>query len=71
MEGEFIPGLRTIFDRLGLSGPAVERALATQKNVSPRSEPPVYDAALAERVHRLYARDFELFGYAEDSWRGL
>ena len=47
------------------------QSLATQKNVSPRAEAPLYDAALAARVHVLYQRDFELFGYAKDSWRGL
>lgn len=71
MEEEFTLGMREVFSRLGLAGPAVERALATQRNVSPRAEPPVYTAALAERVHRLYARDFQRFGYAVDSWRGL
>ncbi len=71
MEGEFTDGLRHIFSRIGLAGPAVERALATQKNASPRAEAPVYDAALAARVHRLYARDFQLFGYLQESWQGL
>lgn len=71
MEGEFTAGMEQVFSRLGLAGPAVDRALATQRNVSPRAEPPVYTAALAARVHRLYARDFGVFGYAEDSWQGL
>jgi hypothetical protein len=71
MEGEFTAGLRQIFQRIGLTGPAIETLLATQRNVSPREEAPVYTAALAERVQRLYSRDFERFGYAADSWRGL
>ncbi len=71
MEGEFGDGMRRIFERIGLTGPAIDRILGTQKNVSPRDEAPVYTPALAARVHRLYARDFALFGYAEDSWRGL
>lgn len=71
MEGEFTAGMRQIFDRIGLSGPVMERILGTQKNSSPKSEPPVYTAELAARVHRLYARDFAAFGYEEDSWRGL
>ena len=71
METEFTDGLRHIFGRIGLAGPAVERALGMQRNVSPRAEPPVYDAALAARVHRLYARDFELFSYPENSWVGV
>jgi hypothetical protein len=71
MEGGFVPGMRCICARLLLSGPVVERLLTTRRNVSPVEEMPVYTTELAARVHRLYARDFELFGYAEDSWRGL
>lgn len=71
MEGEFSAGLRQIFQRIGLTGPAMETVLCTQRNASPREEPPVYTPALAERVRRLYARDFERFGYDSDSWRGL
>jgi hypothetical protein len=71
MEGGFVPGMRRIFERLSLSGPVVERLLTTRRNASPVEEEPVYTAESAARVHRLYARDFALFGYAEDSWRGL
>jgi chondroitin 4-sulfotransferase 13 len=71
MEGEFRPGLQQVFERIGLAGPAVERALSTRRNASPREEPAVFDEALAARVYRLYARDFDLFGYARDSWQGL
>ncbi len=71
MEGEFAPGMRRIFERLGLTGPAAERILGTRRNMSPTEEAPVFTPELAARVHRLYARDFELFGYTEDSWRGL
>ncbi|MEY2853895.1 MAG: hypothetical protein RL030_1027 [Pseudomonadota bacterium] len=71
MEVEFTAGMRQVFERIGLSGPVMERILGTQKNSSPKSEPPVYTPELAARVHRLYARDFTAFGYEEDSWRGL
>lgn len=71
MEGEFTAGLRQIFERIGLTGAVMDRILATQKNASPRGEAPLYTPELAARVHRLYARDFELFGYSADSWRGL
>jgi len=71
MEAEFRAGLQAIFARLGLAGPAIERALDTERNVSPRQQIPVYDPELAARVHRLYQRDFELFGYPQDSWYGL
>jgi hypothetical protein len=71
MEGEFVPGMRRIFECLSLTGPVVERLLTTRRNASPVEEAPVYTAELAARVHQLYARDFARFGYTEDSWRGL
>jgi len=52
-------------------GPAMEAILATERNVSPKDEAPVYTPELAARVGRLYARDFETFGYDLESWRGL
>jgi chondroitin 4-sulfotransferase 13 len=71
LEGEFEAGLAHIFDRIGLTGPAMQRILATQKNVSPRDEAPVFTTELAARTLRLYQRDFALFGYPADSWHGL
>jgi hypothetical protein len=71
MEGEFAAGLREIFTCIGLGGPVMERILDTQRNVSPRDEAPLYDAALAARVYRLYQADFQRFGYDPESWRGL
>jgi hypothetical protein len=71
MEGEFTAGMRQIFERIGLTGPAMEQVYATQRNVSPKVEAPVYTAELAARVHRLYERDFAAFGYDAQSWQGL
>jgi hypothetical protein len=71
MEEEFVPGLRRIFERIGLDGPTLENSLAMQKNASPRDEAPVFTPELAARTYALYQRDFALFGYAEDSWPGL
>jgi hypothetical protein len=71
LEGEFQAGLREIFQRIGLVGPAMEAILATERNVSPKNESPVYTAELAARVRDLYARDFATFGYDVESWRGL
>jgi hypothetical protein len=71
MEGEFRTGMQAIFDRLGLTGPAVDRVLDTEKNVSPRQQGAVYDLELAARVYRLYQKDFELFAYPQESWKGL
>src|SRR6188768_768835 len=47
MEGEFTAGMREIFERIGLTGPVMERILATQKNNSPKTEAPVYTPQLA------------------------
>jgi hypothetical protein len=71
MEGEFTEGMRQIFARIGLVGPAMEKILGTQRNTSPKEEAPVFTPELAERVKKLYTRDFEVFGYDLDSWRGL
>jgi hypothetical protein len=71
MEGEYQAGLRVIFQRIGLAGAAMESILATERNVSPKTEAPVYTAEIAARVVNLYARDFAAFGYDVDSWRGL
>lgn len=71
MEGEFATGLAQIFERIGLTGPALQHILATRRNVSPPEESPVYTAELAGRVFHLYQRDFSQFGYEPDSWRGL
>jgi chondroitin 4-sulfotransferase 13 len=71
MEGGFSAGMSHIFERIGLAGAAMERILARQRNVSPREEAPVFTAQLAARALRLYQRDFELFGYDIESWRGL
>jgi Sulfotransferase family len=71
MEGEFTTGMRRIFERIGFTPQVMDRLLATQKNVSPRDEAPVYTEELAARVLALYARDFSTFGYDPASWRGL
>lgn len=71
MEGEFTTGLREIFSRIGLHGPAMEAILGTQKNTSPKNEAPVFTAELAARAQKIYARDFAVFGYDVESWRGL
>lgn len=71
LESEFTAGMRWILERLALTGPAVERLLETRRNASPAEEAPVYNVELAARVYRLYAHDFAVLGYAEDSWRGL
>jgi hypothetical protein len=71
MEGEFTEGMRCILGRLALTGPVVDDMLTTRRNSSPSDQLPVYTEDLAARVYRLYARDFALFGYCAETWRGL
>jgi len=60
-----------VLSELGISREWVEERLRKPENVSGRVKERVYDEALAERVHALYAADFELFGYDPESWRDL
>jgi hypothetical protein len=71
MEGEFAPGMRLVFERVGLGGPIMEHILAKPRGVGPKSPGPVYTPEIAARVQQLYARDFEVLGYDVESWRGL
>jgi len=71
MEQEFASGLAQVFERLELAGPGLQRILATQENVSPREQAPVFTEDLAARTFALYRGDFERFGYAAGSWQGL
>jgi hypothetical protein len=71
METEFSAGLRQVFTRIGLEGPEMDQIMAMQKNSSPKDEAPVFTDELAVRVQKLYARDFAIFGYDVESWRGL
>jgi Sulfotransferase family len=71
METEFAVGMTEILTRLGLPEPWVSDRLRQRDRASRPWPEPVYDAALADRVHRIYACDFEQFGYDPQSWRGL
>ena len=71
METEFAPGIVAILAHLGLPTAGVAEKLAQPMNASRKLSEPAYDEALAERVYRIYACDFERLGYDRDSWRGL
>jgi len=71
LETNYHEGLTRIFLQLGFTPEQVAQLVATQRNTSPPPVEPVFDEMLAARVRRVYARDFETFGYDPDSWRGL
>jgi hypothetical protein len=71
METEFASGMTEILTRLGLPEPWVSERLKQRDRPSRNWPEPVYDATLAEQVHRIYACDFEQFGYDPQSWKGL
>ncbi len=71
METEFVSGMADTLALTGIPAEWVAEKLARPTNASGKITEPVYTAELAERVHRLYAIDFERFGYERDSWQGL
>ncbi len=71
METEFIRGMADTLARVGIPPEWVAEKLARPTNASGRIDEPVYTDELAERVFKLYAVDFERFGYDRESWRGL
>jgi hypothetical protein len=71
LETEFAAGVEEILTRLELPTAGVSEKLARPLNASRQLTQPAFDAELAERVYRIYAGDFEQFGYERDSWQGL
>jgi hypothetical protein len=57
-------GLRLFEQHIGLPGSAV----VDRRNVSVPDSPAGYTRELAEKVHSLYRKDFELLGYDGNSW---
>ena len=55
---------------LGLDPGWVATQAGTPANSSSAARAPVIDAALAGRLHAIYAADFAAFGYDPESWRG-
>lgn len=71
METEFLHGMTETLALVGIPPDWVAEKLTRPTNASGKIETPVYTDELAERVHRLYAIDFERFGYDRESWHGL
>ena len=71
IETEFVEGMQLILRRIGLDDPRVTSELDIKRNTGKNGADPVFTADLAERVFRIYARDFEILGYPTDSWVGM
>lgn len=71
LETEFSEGMIHILTRIGFEEPWIEKTMRQPRNESTKFHETVFDASLAARVARIYARDFSNLGYDEDSWRGL
>ncbi len=71
MEGQFIQGVTSIFDRLGIAESWTTQAMEKPSNESKKVNEAIFTPKLAEQAKRIYARDFQIFGYDVDSWQGM
>ncbi len=71
METDFVEGAKTILARLGIDEKWTQAALDEPQNQSPKHEGAIFTEELAKRAQRIFARDFEIFDYDIDSWKGL
>jgi hypothetical protein len=71
METQFVQGVVSIFDRLGIAESWTKKAMEKPSNESKKGKEAVFTPELAEQAKRIYARDFQIFGYDVDSWKGL
>lgn len=71
METGFVSGATHILEPLGVSKQWVADKLSRPANASGKLPSNPLDSALAERVYRLYEKDFLRFGYERDSWQTL
>lgn len=71
METQFTEGVTSIFERLGISQSWTKEAMKKPSNQSKKVKEAVFTPELAEQAKRIYARDFQVFGYDVDSWKGM
>lgn len=71
LEDGFQQGMLHITNRLGIPADFTESKLARPANASGTIKETVFDQELADRVYRVFAADFDAFGYDRESWRGL
>jgi len=71
METDLVTGMTEILTQFGIPEPWVVEKLKKPENASGRVAEHVYDEELAARVYRIYAVDFERYGYDRESWHDL
>ncbi|MEO6906797.1 MAG: sulfotransferase family 2 domain-containing protein [Abditibacteriaceae bacterium] len=71
METQFNDGIVTILNRLGVPASWTRQAMEKPLNQSKKVRETVFTPELAEQTKRIYGRDFQIFGYDEDSWKGM
>lgn len=71
LETQYREGLTHVLSRLGFAPEWIDQLITAPRNTSTRPAEPVFTEELAERARRIYARDFAVFGYDVESWRGL
>ena len=71
METQFTEGITSIFSELGIDENWTKQAMAKPSNQSKKVKEAVYTPELAEQVKRIYASDFQIFGYVVNSWKGM
>jgi sulfotransferase famil protein len=71
IETEYVEGMKHIFRRVGLDDPRVTSELDAPRNSGQKRGEVVFTQDLADRALRIFARDFETFGYPTDSWQGM
>lgn len=71
METQFTEGMTAVFTRLGVPENWLQQAMQKPSNQSRKVKEAVFTPELAKQTERIYARDFQIFGYDVDSWKGL
>lgn len=71
METQFTQGVTSIFDRIGITESWTKQAMEQPSNQSKKVKEAVFTPELAELAKRIYARDFQIFGYDVNSWKGM
>jgi len=71
METDLQTGMEHVFRRIGMLDDEVLSRINAPVEQGASASASAYDGGLADRVHKVFARDFEVLGYDPESWRGL